>query len=183
MEDDAADLFYAIETGGNPAGVRLLVRAYPQLLTATGYKGFDGTPLHAAAMQDREEIARVLLEAGANPNAASANGLTPLHAAAYSGAVDIAALLLDAGADPSSTAKNGWTPFDMAHSRGHPELADFLAAAQAGVLGDLVRTRRLTHHELAAPVHELRSRRLATGRAATSQEWQATLARHFPAPR
>jgi ankyrin repeat protein len=62
-------------------------------------------PLHsAAAVRDAEAI-RLLLEAGADPNAKEAAGFTPLHAAAHHDDEASAALLLRYGADAVAIAR------------------------------------------------------------------------------
>ena len=67
----------------------------------------DGfTPLHIAAFAHNVEAARVLLEAGADPNViatASFARVTPLGTCAFAGADDVAELLLSHGADPTIT--------------------------------------------------------------------------------
>ncbi|MER7249906.1 ankyrin repeat domain-containing protein [Kribbella sp. NPDC000426] len=58
---------------------------------------------------------KFLVEAGANPNATAAGGVTPLHRAVRnrcSAAVD---QLLHAGADPHLPNDHGSTPSDLAH--------------------------------------------------------------------
>lgn len=58
------------------------------------------TPLMAAAQRGDAPMARLLLEAGADPNAASRNGATVLARVAITGNVPTAEALLDAGASP-----------------------------------------------------------------------------------
>jgi hypothetical protein len=53
----------------------------------------EATPLHVAALRRREDLARVLLQHGADPAAAAGNGVTPLDVADYEGAAAIVALL------------------------------------------------------------------------------------------
>jgi ankyrin repeat protein len=62
------------------------------------------TPLHMLVRCGGDEsVAKLLLNAGANPNhVAGYNGFTPLHSAAKSGYVELAALLLSAGADANA---------------------------------------------------------------------------------
>ncbi len=84
--------------------VRLLVAAGAQLetLNATLAEDEQGmTPLHRAVLVGNRDTVRALLEAGAQPNAANANGEPLLHAAVFAG-TDILRDLLDAGADPDA---------------------------------------------------------------------------------
>ncbi len=60
----------------------------------------DGTrPLHWAVRADELEIARLLLRAGADPNAQTRLGVTALYLAAQNGDADMVKALLAAGAD------------------------------------------------------------------------------------
>lgn len=80
-------------------------------MVAQGHKvnheaaGFD-TPLSAAAQGKRLDVARFLLEKGADVNhQSSLGGETSLMEAAKSGNVEMAKLLLEHGADPCSILK------------------------------------------------------------------------------
>ena len=57
---------------------------------------------------------KVLIAAGANPNARDNDGATPLHMAAYSSRAANSQLLLEAGADPLAKTDNGRDPTSMA---------------------------------------------------------------------
>ena len=69
----------------------------------------DGrTPLLLAVRAGHSDIARMLLEAGADVDARGATmQITPLMVAAQRGDVDSVALLLEKGADPNAVSKNG----------------------------------------------------------------------------
>jgi ankyrin repeat protein len=88
------------------------------------------TPLHSAVATDAgeatAEIVRLLLEAGADPNAKSHEGGTPLHSAAFTGDLEIAEVLLAYGADPNATDPKGHTPLDIARDRKNVEVAALL---------------------------------------------------------
>lgn len=78
--------------------VRLLLEAGAQVdsrnkSTTTGGRG--GTPLQCAAFWGRLEIAKMLIEFGADVNAKSDDNVTPLHEAVRLGNVDIVKLLLE----------------------------------------------------------------------------------------
>jgi len=58
-----------------------------------------GTPLHIAATRDMVDVARALLDAGADIEATGQWGGTPLHWAAWLGRVDMLHLLIERGAN------------------------------------------------------------------------------------
>jgi len=72
--------------------------------------GFTGLGL--ACFFGHLEIARQLLDRGADPNLASSNDLhvAPLHSAVTTGSVPMVRLLLARGLDPSATDAGGLTP-------------------------------------------------------------------------
>lgn len=110
------------------AAVRVLLDAGASPATPARFGGF--TPLHSAVANDaapvEKEIVRMLLEAGADPNARSAGGGTPLHSAAHTGDIPVLQLLLASGGDPAITDVGGRTPLDVARDRGHSEAAALL---------------------------------------------------------
>jgi ankyrin repeat protein len=70
-------------------------------------------PIHAACSAGRVDAARVLLDAGADVNAAEHGGYTPLHLALGNGNEELAQLLLERGADPDARLDDGRTPADL----------------------------------------------------------------------
>jgi len=85
-------------------------------------------PLHSAATAGIPALVKLLLDHGANPDAAEASGYTPLHTAAGHGNREIIALLLAAGADNQRQNRDGQTPAGIARQYGHPEIAAELEA-------------------------------------------------------
>jgi len=81
----------------------------------------DQTPLMYAALKDRREVARALLEMGADVNARNSTGETALRVTAASGTPEMARLLLEAGADPLMPGRMMLTPLDRARERRTPE--------------------------------------------------------------
>ncbi|KAN0137681.1 Ankyrin repeat-containing domain protein [Lactarius tabidus] len=94
------------------------------------------TTLHFAASEGHLEVARMLLERGADVNSQNDEGLTPLRRASQvqrEGKSDIMQLLLDHGADANLYDKRGNTPLHFAASEGHLEAARMLLRLEADV--------------------------------------------------
>jgi ankyrin repeat protein len=80
---------------------------------------YGGTPLHHAAYNGHIEIARLLLQNGAEVNVKSNVGYTPLHWAAIHGHVEILHLLVENGADLEAQCNGGWRVLHCAARYGH----------------------------------------------------------------
>lgn len=81
---------------------------------AHGRGWMTGTPLNSAAAGRHADVARLLLDAGADPNARQGSGWTPLHSAAHNGDIAMIELLLSRGADAAATNDDGATVLSMA---------------------------------------------------------------------
>jgi ankyrin repeat protein len=119
-QKDAGMIGALLEAGANPdVQVRHLAGERPAMLT----------PLQFAARAGCADAARVLLAAGADPNAGRTAGVpTPLHFAAGEGHLDTVRVLLASGADRSArdaayhATAAGWAEFG-----GHAEIAALLS--------------------------------------------------------
>lgn len=101
---------------GDLARVRLLLESSSDVNQAHG----DGTTaLHWAAYRDDLELARLLVEAGADASATTRNGaFTPLLMAARNGNAAMIKLLAEAGADARAVNENGTTALMLAAASG-----------------------------------------------------------------
>lgn len=90
----------------------------------------DKTPLLLAVSGNDPDIARLLLEAGANTEAADFFG-TPIVSAAQKGALDIIRLLLEHNADINARCWTGHTALMHAAINGHGDVADYLLSKGA----------------------------------------------------
>jgi uncharacterized protein len=88
--------------------------------------GMKVAPIHSAAASKQLDIARRLLELGANVNARQENGLTALHEVAATGQIEFAKLLLAHNADVNAKTDAGKTPLMFAIAAGQPEMANLL---------------------------------------------------------
>lgn len=89
-----------------------------------GKKGW--TPLCSALWSGEEEAARVLLEAGADPNQPTRSGSKPLREAIQAEFAAGVRLLLEFGADPNEADESGGTPLMDAAWAGEAELVELL---------------------------------------------------------
>lgn len=113
--------------------------AEPALVEAFNQGG--STLLHAAAYFGQAEVARLLLDRGADPNAATRDSFLHIHplgnAVASPGlpgcpaemeenVLEVAAMLLDAGAGVNNRRHDGLTALHTAAHRGHMRVAELL---------------------------------------------------------
>lgn len=102
------------------------------------HPGSAWTPLHYAAMQGSVGVVTLLLQAGADPNARSANGNTPLMMGAMSGIPGVARALLAAGANPALRNLNQDRAEDLAAKRGHTDYVALMRGEEPRSLVDRV---------------------------------------------
>ena len=97
------------------------------------------TPLLFAAQQGDMDSARILLDAGADVNETTADGLSVLLIAADSGHEDLSLFLLDRGADPDAKDRNGMTALHFALVRGLSALRGVRFGAMADDVTYIIR--------------------------------------------
>src|SRR5262249_25225760 len=116
---------------GDQAAVQSLLKLKVDVNEAQG----DGnTALHWAAYRDDVEMARLLLQAGANANAKTRLGdVTPLLLAATNGSAAIVEMLVKAGAAVNTANANGTTPLMFAAASGKTDAIRILLDQGANV--------------------------------------------------
>lgn len=110
---------------GHPKIVDVLLAAGAEV-NAASRETMKMTPLASALAAQQNDIARTLIEHGADVNAKAENDLSPLHTAAARGNLELATLLLDRGADLNAITKDGKTAVAYAEERNHPAMVEFL---------------------------------------------------------
>ncbi|HMQ06884.1 MAG TPA: ankyrin repeat domain-containing protein [Saprospiraceae bacterium] len=83
-------------------------------------------PIHSACAISDIDIAKLLIEFGADVNTKQIQGVTPLHSAAHNGHTNLTILLLENGADVNAKMDDGKTPLMMANEKNFNETAEIL---------------------------------------------------------
>jgi ankyrin repeat protein len=78
------------------------------------------------AYDGQTEMAKLLVERGADINARNKGGNTPLMLASMHGDVELVTYLIDKGADINAISNGGWTALFAAAQGGHVEIARVL---------------------------------------------------------
>lgn len=115
--DDGFSVLHLAIFGGQEETTKLLVENGADLEALSRHESIVVRPLHTAAFVRSAPLAKILLDAGADPNSRAEHDFTALHSAAQNDDVELARLLLDRGAEPSLTTEGGRTPADMATAK------------------------------------------------------------------
>ena len=89
--------------------------------------------LYTACFNGYVEVAKLLIEKGADVNTTISNGFTPLYVACLNGDAELVKLLIEKGADVNPTKSDGLTPLYGACLKGHAELVKLLIEKGADV--------------------------------------------------
>ena len=126
LEPNAGD-FALAAAGCHADAVNIALRS------GASVNGADGqiVPLLSAAGTGCIDVARLLLERGANVNAKDHDGWTPLIKAAQAGHTEMVQLLMDHGADMTAADSDGRTAWMFAAMGGHNDIAEIFKRARA----------------------------------------------------
>lgn len=127
--DLASGIDWAISRG-NRHIFNYLLDINPELIDIPGRK--MRRPLHRVVETRQLDLAKLLLEKGADVNAAKDEGSTPLHLAAKCGDEGMLDLLLEYGADKSAKTSSHHTPLRVALRNGHAKVAKKLKTGRHG---------------------------------------------------
>lgn len=112
---------------GHEATVRALLARGASVL-AVSENAMKVHALHSAVAKRHLDIARLLLDHGADPDAPQMGGWTPLHAAVKQENLPLIRLLLAHGADPTRAANDGRTPLHLALEARDPAVRALVAS-------------------------------------------------------
>ena len=91
--------------------------------------GTVSPPVFVVNFKGHLEVVQLLLEAGADKNAVSANGATAMMSAAQHGHLEVVRVLLGAGAEKNAATANRVTALMVAALDGHLEVVQLLLEA------------------------------------------------------
>jgi ankyrin repeat protein len=116
---------------GTPASVTALL-SHGANVKAVSANAQSNQPLHAACALSRNPTTiGILLNNGADADAAQTGGFTALFSVAAANRKDLAELLVKHGANPRRPNDQGKTSASFARERGHAEMADWLESFPA----------------------------------------------------
>lgn len=115
--------------GGHAAAMSALYKAGVSIDALTGDKK---TPLMISLSAKQDKMANLIVNTGANVNAADAQGLTPLMLlASYEGSLELAKKLIEKGAKVETESKGNATALDYAKSTKRDDLIKLFEAKGA----------------------------------------------------
>lgn len=137
--EDAPNALVAAIHSGDELALREILARFPSLVTGPlGSAVGSRTAMHVVTdwpgyFPNGPQIARTLIELGADPNGPSPGDETPLHWAASSDDVDVAEVLIEGGADVEAPDGSIGTPLGNAVGYGCWHVARLLVARGARV--------------------------------------------------
>jgi len=115
---------YQVLKDGNVSRVRELLETYDDVTERDIAYGRNA--LHIVAMCGHFDVAKLLVQNGADVKAVDKKKQTSLHFASSNGHVDVAKLLIQNGADVNAVTKTNWTSLHYVTRHGHVDVAKLL---------------------------------------------------------
>ena len=122
LEDE--DNFFDLVNFNRINKVRVILKYFPEYINIIDFT--NNTPLLYAVHRNHTEIARILLNAGADLNFQNTVGFTALMFASLNGNQQIIRMLLDAGAQLEMKDESGKTALMYARQNGNQQIIDLL---------------------------------------------------------
>lgn len=130
---DFNSIFDTIVSRGELSDVLFILDKFGDVIDIDDGEEANLTPLMTAAGKGKLEIAKFLLDSGANVNNRCIyNGMTALDTAAYAGHPEMVKLLVERGA-VINWEKFDYTPLIIATEEGHEEIVEFLLESGANI--------------------------------------------------
>lgn len=138
---DVATLFFSAIQSGDAGKIEELLQKEPFAKSLLEYthnndpksKKVGEKTIYTAALRGHVGALKVLLQAGANPNAQTQLG-TPIYAAAKSGSVEVTKLLIKQGAEYKAL-RGGFSPLYVACIEGRLKVLKYLVSMGADIFG------------------------------------------------
>lgn len=122
LNADGENIIHSIVYSGEPGR---LVNLLSQ--ENINHQSKDGTtPLLLAIALEKDEIAHLLIEHGADVNLADYEGNAPIHIASHLGKMDLVSALIDNGANLWTKTKKGNLPLALAVNAEHDNVVKYL---------------------------------------------------------
>jgi ankyrin repeat protein/L-ascorbate metabolism protein UlaG (beta-lactamase superfamily) len=176
----AGEIHQAI-TAGDRARVAELLRADPTLIRAQNENATRDLPLHTAAIAGNVEIARLLLDAGAEIDCGDRDESTPLHDAALLRQRDMLDFLISRGADVNRRDRNGAYALSFALSGGDSLTVQHILAAGSDLNFVSPNGTRLMHFAASRGRWEMVERLLARGDDINQADYAGNTPLHWAA--
>ena len=128
----AVPLHYAARLGFRDLAEHLIA-SHPEHVNARTQEGNQSTPMHLAAEFGHADVLSLLLENGADLEAADDFIMTPLHRASFLGTLEAVRCLLDHGANIEARCNRGRTPLFRAARRSKIQVVRLLLERGADV--------------------------------------------------
>jgi len=103
------------------------------LMSCLKFNPEGDNPLHIVAANGYNDIARYLIEKGADIHCANKKGNAPIHSAVFKGRLDTVNLLLDLGTHIETKEDEGDTPLAWASYTGYASIVETLIARGADI--------------------------------------------------